>query len=73
MGLNLLDLDCILISKEIHNVEINGERKTLTTDKLFSYIHSKELNYAELFDDSDEENPLIYIKLNDEELMLGVA
>ena len=44
MELTLLDLDCILISKEIHIIELNEERKVLTTDELFSYIHRKELN-----------------------------
>lgn len=73
MGLTLLDLDCILISKEIHTIELNEERKVLTTDKLFSYIHSKKLNYAELVSDEEENNPFVYVNLYDDELMLGVA
>lgn len=73
MGLTLLDLDCILISKEIHIIELNEERKVLTTDELYDLIHSKKLNYAELVSDEEEFNPLVYINLYDDELMLGVA
>lgn len=73
MELTLLDLDCILISKEIHTIELNEERKVLTTDELYDLIHSKKLNYAELVSDEEEFNPLVYINLYDDELMLGVA
>lgn len=73
MELTLLDLDCILISKEIHTIELNEERKVLTTDELYDLIHSKKLNYAELVSDEEENNPLVYINLYDDELMLGVA
>lgn len=73
MGLNLLDLDCILISKEIHTIELNEERKVLTTDELYDLIHSKKLNYAELVSDEEENNPLVYVNLYNDELMLGVV
>ena len=73
MGLNLLDLDCILISKEIHTIELNEERKVLTTDELYDLIDSKKMNYAELVSDEEENNPLVYVNLYDDELMLGVA
>lgn len=73
MELTLLDLDCILISKEIHIIELNEERKVLTTDELYDLIHSKKLNYAELVSDEEENNPLVYVNLYDDELMLGVA
>lgn len=73
MELTLLDLDCILISKEIHTIELNEERKVLTTDELYDLIHSKKLNYAELVSDEEENNPLVYVNLYDDELMLGVA
>lgn len=73
MELTLLDLDCILISKEIHTIELNEERKVLTTDELYDLIHSKKLNYAELVSDEEENNPFVYVNLYDDELMLGVA
>ncbi|MDU1373005.1 MAG: hypothetical protein E6937_02015 [Staphylococcus epidermidis] len=65
MELTLLDLDCILISKEIHIIELNEERKVLTTDELYDLIHSKELSYADLVEDN-----FIYIKFNNKDELI---
>lgn len=66
MELTLLDLDCILISnKDTFEIELNEERKVLTTDELYDLIHSKKLNYADLVEDN-----FIYIKFNNKDELI---
>jgi len=66
MELTLLDLDCILISnKDTFEIELNEERKVLTTEELYKLIHSKELSYADLVEDN-----FIYIKFNNKDELI---
>lgn len=65
-NLELLDLECILLEKEIFDAEINGTTMFgITSGRLWDIIHNKELIKAEFVDDE-----IVYIKTIDRELIL---
>ena len=65
--LSLLDLEAILIEKEVLGVEANGEKMfDVDSDKLWEEIHKEKIIKAEFFGDES----IVYIKLQSNELIL---
>lgn len=64
--LSLLDLEAILIEKEVLGVEANGEKMfDVDSDKLWEEIHKEKIIKAEFFGED-----VIHIKLKSNELIL---
>lgn len=65
--LSLLDLEAILIEKEVLDIEANGEKMfDVDSDKLWEEIHKEKIIKAEFFGDES----IVYIKLQSNELIL---
>ena len=65
--LSLLDLEAILIEKEVLGVEANGEKMfDVDSDKLWEEIHKEKIIKAEFFGDES----IVYIKSENNELIL---
>lgn len=65
--LSLLDLEAILIEKEVLGVEANGEKMfDVDSDELWEEIHKEKIIKAEFFGDES----IVYIKLQSNELIL---
>ena len=65
--LSLLDLEAILIEKEVLGVEANGEKMfDVDSDKLWEEIHKEKIIKAEFFGDES----IVYIKSESNELIL---
>lgn len=65
--LSLLDLEAILIEKEVFGVERNGEKMfDVDSDELWEEIHKEKIIKAEFFGDES----IVYIKLQSNELIL---
>ncbi|WP_133014957.1 hypothetical protein [Clostridium cuniculi] len=64
--LSLLDLEVVLIEKEMLDVERNGEKKfDVDSDELWEEIHKEKIIKAEFFGED-----VIHIKLKSNELIL---
>ena len=64
--LSLLDLEVILMEKEVLDVEANGEKiLNVDSDELWEEIYKEKIIKAELFGDD-----IVYIKLEGNELIL---
>ena len=64
--LSLLDLEAILIEKEVFDIERNGEKMfDVDSDELWEEIHKEKIIKAEFFGED-----VIYIKLQSNELIL---
>lgn len=65
--LSLLDLEAILIEKEVLDIERNGEKMfDVDSDELWKEIHKEKIIKAEFFGDES----IVYIKLQSNELIL---
>ena len=65
--LSLLDLEAILIEREVFGVERNGEKMLdVDSDELWEEIHKEKIIKAEFFGDES----IVYIKLQSNELIL---
>lgn len=65
--LSLLDLETILIEKEVLDIERNGEKMfDVDSDELWEEIHKEKIIKAEFFGDES----IVYIKLQSNELIL---
>lgn len=65
--LSLLDLEAILIEKEVLDIEANGEKMfDVDSDELWKEIHKEKIIKAEFFGDES----IVYIKLQSNELIL---
>lgn len=64
--LSLLDLEVLLIEKEVFDIERNGEKMfDVDSDELWEEIHKEKIIKAEFFGED-----IVYIKLESNELML---
>lgn len=63
--ITLLDLECILLYSDTFECEYNEKRQELTKEELWSMVHSKELDYAELVEDN-----FIFVKFKDNEELI---
>lgn len=65
-NLNLLDIECILIEKNIFDIEKNGEKiLNVNSNELWEQIHIEKIIKAEFFTED-----IVYIKLESNELIL---
>ena len=65
--LSLLDLEAILIEKEVLDIEANGEKMfDVDSDELWKEIHKEKIIKAEFFGDES----IVCIKLQSNELIL---